>query len=120
MPLSSVFCISGYKTSCLSVSYYSTFLFVPFDQIMRSSFKPPPASTNFYICGIKNLEFCDLKLQKHTNTQEELILLQNLTTKLVRPATQLEPNYFPPKLLGGDTGAEGVGMLPFLLCRQGR
>lgn len=72
---------------------------VPFDQIIHNSFKPPPASTN---------------------TQEELILLQTQRTKLVRPATQLEPNYFPPKLLGGDTGAEGVGMLPFLLCRQGR
>lgn len=55
----------------------------------------------------------------HTNTPEGLILPQVLTIKLVQPATQQEPNYFPPKLLGGDTGAEGVGIFPFLLCRQG-
>lgn len=43
---------------------------------------------------------------------EELILLLALTTKLIQAAVQLVPNYFPPKLLGGDTGAEGLACCP--------
>lgn len=51
-----------------------------------------------------------------SNSRGELILLLAQPTKLAQPATQLEPNDFPPKLLGEVTGAELAGC-PF--CSTG-
>lgn len=59
-----------------------------------------------------------MKENLQMNTQQgELILLLARVTKLVQPAARLEPNNFPPKLLGGDTGAE-LASCPF--CSAGR